>query len=571
MEKINKSYTKENYHELVKTLQQYIKAYYVDNKPLVSDAEYDGLYKELVDIEKQHPDWIATNSPTQKVGELESNDFAKKKHVSRMYSLDNVFTPKELAKFIRRFSPLKNDFPDIHQYYVDCKLDGLAIELVYNDGNLTEAITRGNGEVGCDVLKNALMVLNIPHRVKAKNTIVVRGEIIVHKEDFLLINSEREHNGLPTYSTCRNYAAGSLMQKSPEETKKRNLRFYAWECIVPSSLYLEQDRQIELLTELGFNTPTGRICNSIDEIQSVINDIARMRIELPYEIDGVVIKQNKWEYRKILGWNNHAPKWAVAWKFHPDGSETTIRQIIWSMGKTGRLTPVAIVDPVGINGVTINQINLYNAGYLIEKNIGPGAKVRVIRSGEVIPRITDIISHGSPATIPTKCPYCGTELTFDQTTLRCHNPNCREILVSLISSAVGSDMLNVKGISTNTIHELVHAGDVKQFIDIFFPISTTNKKLQGIADKLVTNMRQINNLELLMIIGIPNIGKATAGRIITETGSLKGLITTFESPKAMKLMMIPYSIKKNLEHWYAVPGNKELLHKLSELNLPNLK
>lgn len=558
------------YDKLVKHLNQCITNYFTKHVSLISDEKYDKLYRILVETEKQHPDWITSDSPTQKVGELESN-FPKKKHISRMYSLDNIFDHKGLTSFLKRFSPFKKEFSDVDQYYVDCKLDGAAIELIYTDKKLTSAITRGDGQVGCDILVNAMTIPNIPHRIQTSETVIVRGEVVVHKEDFLNAQHEREENHLPPFSNCRNYASGSLMQKDPEVTKKRNLRFYGWELIVPSNLNLSHDQQIKYLTKLGFNVPVGRLCYSSDEILSLINEIARMKIELPYEIDGAVIKQNQWEYRKPLGWNNHAPKWAVAWKFHTDGAETTIKKIRWSMGRTGRLTPVAVIEPVSINGVTISEVNIYNANYIESNHVGPGAKIRVIRSGEVIPRITEIITKGTYIGIPTTCPYCGETVIYDGTILRCNNPNCKEILISLITNAVSDDMLNIPGIGETTIRYLVENNEITNFIDIFFPIISQNKRIQSLADKLVSRMQQINNMELLLIIGIPGMGRAIAGRLATETRSLEGFRKLLENPKELKLLMISDIVKKNLINWYNIPGNKKLINKLVELKLSNLK
>lgn len=559
------------YRQLVEDLNKHSFLYHVKQAPIISDDEYNQLYRKLVELEKQFPDLISSDSPTQRVGETASSHFQKFKHPIRMYSLENVFSIDDLKKYYKRFAALRQEFSpsDVNQFYCDCKMDGLAIDLIYRDGKFTLGLTRGDGIEGEDVTANLLTVPNIPKRIRTKQTVFVRGEIVVHKADFYAVNREREMKKLSQFSNPRNYASGSLRQKDPEITRKRMLRFYAWEMIVPNKKAISHDEQIKHLVDFGFNTPVGQLCTSIEEIISFINETARVRNELPYLIDGVVIKQNEPVYRKILGWNNHAPLWATAWKFTAEGAETTITRIVWGMGKTGKLTPVAKLKPVNINGVVVSEVNLANADYVENNKLGPSAKVRIIRSGDVTPKVAEIITKGTYLGVPKKCPFCHSELVRTGAEIRCMNPECEEILIASLQYLVSKDALNVKGIGDQFIREMITSKTASSLIDLFSPLESKSKNLsQDSLDELVTRTRNINMMELLMILGINGMGRAIAGKLTTEVMNVEGLIETLENEKQLRLLPINEAVKKSMISWYQKDYNKQLLKDIYNLHLP---
>ena len=563
----------EDYLALVKDLNRHNFLYHEKNAPEISDAEYDQLYRSLVDIEKRFPDWIVRDSPTQRVGQASTNKENKVRHPIRMYSLDNVFTIPELRRFYKRFADLRREFTaaEVDKFYVDCKMDGLAVDLIYREGKLIRALTRGDGIAGEDVTANAYMIPNIPKRVRTKRTLYVHGEVVVHRADFHAVNRERESKGLKPFATPRNYAAGSLRQNDPEVTKKRLLKFYAWELFVPDKGFLTQESQAEALQQLGFNIPTGFMAYSFEEVISFINEISRIRNDLPYDIDGAVIKQNRIEYRKALGWNNHSPLWATAWKFTAEGAETTIERIYWSMGRTSKLTPMAKLKPVNIDGVMISDVTLHNAGLLEEKRIGPGARVRIIRSGDVIPKINEIITPGAYLGIPDKCPFCESPAIRVGTDLQCTNTMCSEILVAALKFIAGKEALDVKGIGESFIREAVKSKTITSIGDLFSPIISRSASLsQDLLDTFVARARNVNMMELLTILGISRMGRAMAGKITMEVFNVEGLIALLEDSEKMRLLpAIGDPIKNSMLTWYAHPENRTLLHTIRDLHLPH--
>lgn len=563
--------TKEKYLAFVQQLNQYSHDYFVNASSAISDQEYDQLYRKLEEIEREHPEYIVEESPTQRVGEAPSEAFQKVKHPVRMYSLSKIFDVNDLRRFLKRFSTLRQDYgADIDNYWVDYKMDGLSCDLIYNEGKLTRALTRGDGIVGEDVTQNIFMFTNIPLRIATKQTVFVRGEVIVHRADFLQVNRAREALHLPLFSNTRNYASGSLRQIDPNITKQRKLRFYAWELIVlGKSMYIDQ--QHKYLSQMGFSLPKGQLCTSAEEIMSFINETARIRNTLSYDIDGVVIKQNDPAFRKALGFNNHDPLWATAWKFAADGAETTIKSVTWQIGRTGKLTPVANIAPVAINGVTISRVTLNNLAYLQKTKLGAGAKVRVIRSGDVIPKLADIISSGTPTEIPQVCPSCGKPLTVKGSDLKCDNPDCQERLISSLTHILAPYTTDIKGIGPKFVRTAVTSGTLTKIQDLFLPTESKSPNIkQDLLDTLVTRMRSVNLRDLIMMLGIEGIGLAVSGKIAYAANSLTGLIELLEDDEKMRYLNISEAIKTNLKRWYSEPRHQTLLKDLQTYALDNV-
>lgn len=567
-------YTKEMYQQLVADLKKHAALYHKDFAPVITDAEYDSMFHAARLMEKDHPEWIDATSPTQTVGADDSvNGFRTMHHVINMYSLENLFSIADLRRFYKRFADLRHQdsIESVDQYYCDYKMDGLSLELIYSRGRLVTALTRGDGEKGTDVTLNAFAIANIPKFIRIKSTVSIQGEVVVHKSDFYAFNREQERKKQECFSNPRNYAAGSLRQLDPEVTKSRILRFYAWSFFpLDAKVPLPREEQIKYLITFGFNTPGGILCRTLEEITSFINETARIRSSLPYEIDGVVIKQNTSKYQQALGWNNHAPLWAAAWKFTANGADTVIRDILWSIGRTGKLTPVASIRPVTLNGVTISECSLYNADYIERNKVGINARVHVIRSGDVIPKIETFITQGKFQGIPTECPCCHQPLTRIGTDIRCQNHQCPGVFSSFIQYIVSKDVLNIKGIGPACVEELLRAGAITSLVDLFTPIVSPNKKVpQELLDKLVTRMQNINMLELLMILGIENMGRALAMKLAAEVETVQGFIDLFHDELHFRSILVNEAMKRNLRKWYDDPYNRELLEKIRDLHLPN--
>lgn len=557
-------YTKQEYLELSKKLQHYSDCYYTKFTSEISDQEYDELFDKVKDILKVHPEW-KTDSPVTSVG---TNDFSgrkKNKHIVRMYSLDKIYTPADLNKYYKRFSELRSkDGKLVDTYYLDYKLDGVSLELVYINGKLTTATTRGDGKCGIDVTNQALNIVNIPHFICTRGTMVIHGEVVVHKYDFY--NFNRTHN--TKISTPRHYAASSLITLDPEVIKERALKFYGWGCFPPLSSSLPRNIQIEHLNKFGFNTPVGKICSNVTEMMSFINETARIRNTLPYEIDGVVIKQNEDKYQKKLGWNEHAPLWAVAWKFTSNGAITNITDITWNVGRTGKLTPVASITPVMVNGVTISKCSLSNADIVQKNEAGKGSSVRVILAGDVIPKINTYITASKDVFIPEKCPVCDTVLERVRNDLYCPNRDCKGRLISLLTYIAGKDVLNIHWLGADTVKEMVSSGIIQAFTDLFTPMVSKSKKVsQELLDRLVKRMQSLNMMELLMILGIPHMGRALAVKLAAEVLNIDGLINLFTNRIRFESVYISDMMKETLKKWYADEYNQKLLLKLKSLPL----
>lgn len=563
--------TKQEYIQLAKQLAEYSRLYHLDNSSPIPDSEYDMLYKKMVGYETNHPEDIIPESPSQRVGETVDNTFNKVKHIARMYSLENAFSQADIEKYLKRFAGLRKTFgsTNVDNYYVDYKMDGLSCELVFKGGKLIRGVTRGNGIEGEDVTLNVMTIPNIPHEIRYPEQLIVRGEVVVHKEDFLANNAERRRKGLPLFSNTRNYASGSLRQKDPMVTKSRDLKFYAWDMIAPGTKKINHDQSIQALIRLGFSVPRGYLCTNISEILNVINEINLTRSKLPFDIDGAVIKQNDPDYYKALGWNNHAPLFNIAYKFVTQELPTKITDITWSMGRSGKLTPVASIEPVTISGAVISNVTLNNADYIEQKQIAVGTEVLVKRSAEVIPKIAQVTKPVGKVTIPDTCPFCGSKLVRNGPELKCVNPSCSEKLIMQLSFLVGKDCMNIKGYGEKFIRELVSSGTFTKFTDVFQSADSKSPTIkQDDVNDLINKAREITLTDLLVVLGIPSCGRSVAIKLVEEEFQLTGIKKLLEDEQHIRYLSIGNSCKNNLIKWSADKKNMDLIDDLISLNLP---
>lgn len=562
-----------NYLEDVKFANACSKRYHVDGVSDISDEEYDRLYRSIVDFETKYPNCVDANSPTQRVGEKTGTKTLKYKHIHPMFSLDNIFTVEELDKFAKRFSCLKKQYGEenTNEYYVDYKLDGLSLELIYIDGRLHRAVTRGDGNVGDCVTLNAAQIANIPTFINYRETCSIRGEVIVYLDDYYRTNIERERQGLKPYATPRSYAVASLMVDDPEITKQRQLKFYAWDMLPGKVAMVKYSDIMTALSSLGFNTPSGKICHGVDEIRSFIVNAEMERKNLTYAIDGVVIKQNHPAIRREIGCNSHAPGWATAWKFRANGNVSTIESIKWNIGKSCKLTPVATLAPITIDGVTYSKATMHNASYVKDNQLGVGGEVEIIRTCDVIPKINRIVSHGAYAGLPTKCPYCGADTVHKGADLYCTSDTCIGVLKARLAFAVSKDCLSIKGIGPEAVDSLIDSKTVTGLLDMFHNIDGSISGVnQQVLDNAVDTFRRITMAQLLTILTIPGVGKASAIKIAAETMTMSNLIDTLDDDNKFKFMGVSNNIKNNLREWLNISDHRKLIEAILALDLPHL-
>lgn len=567
MRKSNKKYL-----ELVAKLNRCSQLYHGEDVSLISDEDYDRMYNELVMMEKRDPSIIVPESPTQRVGEPVDKGLPKVHHLGRMYSLDNVFNHNDLSRFWKRFDKLRNEYgvEEIDEFYCDYKMDGLSCEIVYENGRLISASTRGDGDIGEDVTANILTLpSSLPKYVRnVRDKFVVRGEVIVHRGDFNYINAQNRAAGLATYSNPRNYASGSLRQKNPEITRTRNLRFYAYDAILDVSVGpIPHSKIMGMLKWLGFSIPTWKLCKSIKEIEEFVAATGEIRSKLPYDIDGIVIKHNS-PKGKTLGWNQHAPLFNIAYKFAANVVETSIESINWDVGRTGKLTPVAIIKPIDFNGVTVSKVTLNNAEYVEANKLGVGSILKVCRSADVIPKVAEVVEAKGFDGMLTICPSCGKPLIRSNKDVICTNMSCKSRRINNLLYLI-KEIIKFKGIGDKAATLLVESGTVNSLVDLFKPIKAPEGVSQDLVDNLVTTMRTVSLTGLISILGIPGLGATTARKMLYEVKTLPNLIQILNNQQQVMMLDIPEYVKASIVKWYANPESQQLLRELVELNISN--
>jgi len=533
--------------ELREKIRYHNYLYYVLNAPEISDAEYDRLFKRLLELEERHPELITPDSPTQRVGAEPQKEFRQVRHRQPMLSLDDCFGGDELKDFDARIKRLLGDVDHI-EYTVEPKIDGLAVELVYEKGRLTVASTRGDGYVGEDVTPNIKTILSVPLVLRQKKgglpvpeLLEVRGEVYMEKEAFKRLNREREEKGLPLFANPRNAAAGSVRQLDPKITARRPLNIFCYGIGEISNLY-KIKTQYELMLQLQewglrINRPYIRLCSSVEEVISYCAYLEEIREEFPYEIDGAVVKVNSLELQMRLGTKARSPRWAVAYKFSPVQETTKILDIEVQVGRTGVLTPVACLEPVEVGGVVVKRATLHNQEEIEKKDIRIGDTVVVQRAGDVIPEVVMPIKSKRTGDervfkMPDHCPVCGTEVIQKkgEVAVRCPNRNCPAQIRAALRHFVSKGAMDIEGIGERIIDQMIEKGLVKEEPDLYYLSLEDLKKLEGIQDKSAANI--INAIEkskkttlarFIYALGIRHVGEHTAQLLAEYFGSLDSL------------------------------------------------
>lgn len=510
--------TSDQYKENVLKLNYWGNMYYTYDTPVATDEEYDKLYKEIVIYESNNKNDILPYSPTFRVGNDILDKFSKAKHINRLWSLEDIFNNDELVNWYNR---IYNIYPNV-TFFIQPKYDGLSLNIIYKDGVLTQAITRGDGEIGEDVTNNVRTIKNIPLTIPYKDTIEIRGEVVIKKLQFININKERELNKEPLFANPRNASAGSLRQLDSSITAKRNLYFQVWDIKIDKDINF--NKSMELVKELGFNPGLGYEVKSLEEIDSIYKKFIESRDDIDIELDGMVIKVNDYEIQNELGYTFKFPKWACAYKFPASEKVTKLLDVINQVGKSGIITPVGIIEPIELNGAIVERVTLHNYDNIKTKDIKLNDEVVIIRSGDVIPKLIKVFTDrrsGEEISImtPTTCPCCHKPLIQENVYLRCINNDCIDKNVALLSAIASKDQLNIVGLSEGVIRLLLENKKVSNIIDLLKLTKEQLSGLEGFGEKKINNLLQsiqdIKNLPLDRFINALNI--ETIGRRASKT------------------------------------------------------
>ena len=514
--------------ELVRQLNQYAHEYYVQDRPTVEDFVYDKLYQELVDLEAKHPRLIQEDSPTQRVGGIVSAGFKKVTHEIPLYSLNDAFSEADLVAFDRRVTRALGYAP---RYMCELKIDGLSISLRYENGKFVRGATRGDGTIGENITENIKTVRSIPLELTQPYSMEVRGECYMPKASFVQLNQGREEAGLEVFANPRNAAAGSLRQLDSKVTAQRQLSSFIYTVADAGMLHVtNQEEALKELGTLGFKiNPESRVCETIEEVWAYINEYQLTRSELPYDIDGVVIKVNEFTAQDNLGFTVRAPRWAIAYKFPPEEVETTIEAIEWTIGRTGVVTPTAVMTPVKVAGTTVSRASLHNRDYIEAKDIRLNDQVVIYKAGDIIPEVAYVITDKRPADsqvydIPTRCPVCESELVHlaEEVALRCVNPKCPAQMKEGLNHFVSRNAMNIDGLGPRILEQLFEKNLVHDVADLYTLTESDFLQLDKVKEKSANNFLEAiqkskeNSAERLLFgLGIRHVG-AKAAKILME-------------------------------------------------------
>ncbi|BCD67868.1 NAD-dependent DNA ligase LigA [Nitratiruptor sp. YY09-18] len=518
------------YKEAVEKLKRWAYAYYVLDNPEVPDEVYDKLYKEVEEYEKAHPDQIDPTSPTQRIGAPPAKEFKKIRHLTKMWSMEDVFSEAEMKEWLNRVYKTvgRTDL----QFYIEPKFDGASLNLIYENGLLKSAATRGDGEVGEDVTNNAKTIPSIPLGIDYKGLIEIRGEVVIRKDDFEKLNQERMEKGQSTFANPRNAAAGSLRQLDPKITARRKLYFYPWGVGYNTLEYKYLHEMMEFVYSLGFMKPFKRaICEKEEEIQQLYEEFTKERDKLPVMLDGMVVKVDEIALHEVLGYTVKYPRWMVAYKFPAIEKMTRIIDIVPQVGRTGIITPVAILEPVEIGGVIVERATLHNYAEIERKDIRIGDMVIVIRSGDVIPEVTKVLTQyrtGKEKKVerPKVCPVCGQPVLDEGLLIKCQNLSCPARVVNSIIYFASKQCLDIPGLGEATVKLLYEKGLVKDVRDLFKLTKEDLMKLPGFAEKKAENLikaiQSVKGTEcwrFVNALGIEHIGEVASKKICEAFGN----------------------------------------------------
>lgn len=562
----------ERMKELVELLNRYATEYYTSDNPSVSDSEYDRLYRELVELEKAHPDQVLPESPTHRVGGKILDGFEKYSHQYPLYSLQDAFSREELDSFDVR---VRKELDDV-TYICELKIDGLSISLTYEQGIFVAGATRGDGSIGENITENLKRVKDIPLSLSEKIDITVRGECYMPRASFDQVNQSRQENGEPEFANPRNAAAGTLRQLDTAVVAKRNLATFLYQEASPSTRD-SQEKVLKHLEQLGFVVNQRRLlAHSMDEVWQFIQEVGQERDQLPYDIDGVVIKVNDLAGQEQLGFTVKAPKWAVAYKFPAEEKEAKLLSVDWTVGRTGVVTPTANLTPVQLAGTTVSRATLHNVDYIAEKDIRKDDTVIVYKAGDIIPAVLRVVESKRVSEekldIPTNCPSCESKLLHfeDEVALRCINPRCPAQIKEGLIHFASRDAMNISGLGPSIVEKLFVANLVKDVADIYRLTVEDFLLLDGIKEKSAQKLYQAiqaskeNSAEKLLFgLGIRHVGSKASQLLLQHFHSIESLAQA-NPEEIANIESLGSVIAQSLQTYFATEGSEILLRELKE-------
>lgn len=574
---------KNEYLELVKKLNHFAELYYAQDEPEISDYEYDTMNNRLKEIEKAHPDWIVSESPSQRVG-WKAEKGIKVKLIVPMLSLQDVFEKEDVYEFV---NSMKAEFGDEAEFLVETKIDGLSMALRYEDGELKLAVTRGDGNIGEDVTMNARQIPDVVRQLKEPVPYIeIRGEVYMTRKAFEAVNAKAEEEGKKTFANPRNCAAGTLRQIDTRITKERGLSLFIFNVQETRGVTFKTHLEgYEYLRRNGVKVIEQCFkCRTADEVWEAIQKIGEMRGDLEYDIDGAVVKLNNLSERTKLGNTIKFPRWAIAYKYPPEVKETRLLDIEVNTGRTGRVTPVAVFEPISLCGTMVSRATLHNQDFIDQLGLGIGDTILVYKSGEIIPKVKDVNkdkrpSDWQPYRMPENCPVCGHKLVRDEggVDLKCVNMLCPGTLVNRIVNFVSRDCMDIKGFGTEYIRKLTEEKYIKDIADVF---ELKNKRDELIGNKLLGLEKNTDKLlsaiedarketpadKVLAGLGIPGVGKATAKELIRTFGSIDA-IAGADRESLVAVQDIGEISAEGIYNFFHDEGNKELMERLKALGL----
>jgi DNA ligase (NAD+) len=560
-------------------LRRHERLYYVLDQPEITDAEYDALMRQLRDLEARHPELATPDSPTQRVGGKPREGFVKVQHSSAMLSLDNALNEGELRDFDRRVRELLGGTE--YRYVSELKLDGLSMAAHYREGRLVQAVTRGDGSVGEDVTENARTIRSLPLRVKAElGAFEVRGETVMNRRAFERLNAERDERGLSCFANPRNAAAGSLRVLEPQITASRRLDYYTYFLLANGQPAFESHwTSLEELSRMGFKVnPHRKLCPGVEEVLAFCAEWEARREELPYEIDGVVVKVDSVEQQRLLGFTAKSPRWAIAYKYPARQAVTTVERIEVQVGRTGALTPVAHLKPVEVSGVTVSRATLHNEDEIERLGLEIGDEVIIERSGDVIPKVVRVYSQGlnrKNFRMPAACPVCGGNVVREEgeAATRCINTDCPARLKESVLHFASRGVMNIDGVGDALVDQLVDRGMVKSVADLYDLKAEDLASLERMGAKSAGNVvRNIENSKknplprVLTALGIRFVGERTAVFLAEAFGGLDR-IASASLEELQQAEEVGPKVALSISQFFSEPRNRELVERLRAAGL----
>lgn len=566
---------KQEVRQLRAQLDQWAKAYYEQDAPVVEDHVYDEKYARLLELEATYPELKSADSITQRVGGEVNSDLPKVEHPVPMLSMGDVFSKEELAEFDQR---VQKAIGHPVAYNVELKIDGLSLSLEYEEGRLKRASTRGNGQVGEDVTKNVKYIKDVPQKLPKAITTEVRGECYMSKEAFAKLNQERDEAGESIFANPRNAAAGSLRQLDPKVTKKRQLSTFIYTWINPPAGIDSQHQAIGEMAKLGFHTnENGRRLENLADVYDYIDEFTKKRDSLPYVIDGIVLKVDDLALQADLGNTVKVPRWEIAYKFPPEEEETVVREIEWTVGRTGVVTPTAVMDPVQLAGTTVARASLHNPDLLTKLDIRLGDTVKLHKAGDIIPEISEVVlskrpEDSVPYEVPTKCPSCGEDLVHldKEVALRCINPSCPAQVEEGITHFASRQAMNIAGLGPKIVKQLIAKDLVHNVADLYYLTADDLSQLDHFKEKSINNLlaaidqSRKNSVELVLFgLGIDNVGWKAA-QLIARKFKNMSKIASASVQELTAIDTIGMTIAESLTAYFQQEEAKKLLARLEE-------